>query len=1034
MYISPIGLRPYKNHAPSFKAQNGIPSEIDLLKEIRKGNVDPNQVDGSTGETVFQVLVKNNYVNAVSYLVAKPTFRDKIINFSANGMNPLDYAKSDKMRTILTSHGAISSPKKDSFASKSDYSDARETSARLYMSNPVVVQPKQMKEVEPQQTQLEPEEEENMQSQQVEASRHSTENNNVNYFNSFEEVEDEQSSQNEVVENNNAESPKQNRNTLSGDEIAIPESYANYSVLKSQKDDVKSISKIIGMNELKVPIMENVISPMKEEFANSTLMANNIDIPNGILIQTPENITQFVKALSSETKMPVLQAFNPNEVKPMLNDIEKNYKTTGQKTIILIRGFDNFFTTGANCALDEHNFMLTVENCSKKGALILATADEKCNINKKFFKAGIFDKIVDLPKPDYNTRKMYLDEYFKDKHLFSDLAPISDQIAEMTDNFTCSDIEKVLKDSARRAASNFYDKVSPETFDAVLADFTKEHGITPIDVYNKTAIYDTPEFQRVPISKDEMKSLNQMGGLDDVKESLERLYVQPFENLDELKKQLGSAAIPDGAIFYGSAGNGKTLAAKVLARELGLPFYETKLSDIASPYIHDVSKNIRKMSKQLNDKYEKTGEMSVWFFDEFDSLGEARDGQTASHKQEVTNTLLQELNNPSSKGYILIAATNDLDGVDAALKRRGRLGNWIQFSNPTHNEIIDIVRKNLFKTPFTRKYSGNLEFLEKIEKEFEGSSISSIVSVLTDAKRQAILSGEDFETCIKTCFDEHTKRQMGEFCNKAGLKQHQYKDYDFKNLDELGGMEDVKQSLTDNVVDVWDPEIRKALLANRRAIPGGVILEGPAGTGKTTVIETLARQMGVPLFKMNYAQEGNEYIHGVSRNVTDIFDRLALQSKIMKKPVMLFFDEAEKFFPRYADGHQIEEVNTYKELMNNASDNGIILVGATNHIDLVNQEIIGNPRRMGTVIHVGNPSVKDRQSLVKSLLSNLPILSEPLTDDVAKELAELADGMSIGQIADCVDKIIVKAVKKKENITTEQLLDGFKSQKENGKR
>ena len=110
------------------------------------------------------------------------------------------------------------------------------------------------------------------------------------------------------------------------------------------------------------------------------------------------------------------------------------------------------------------------------------------------------------------------------------------------------------------------------------------------------------------------------------------------------------------SIFYGSSGNGKTLTAKVLARELGLPFYETKLSDVASPYIHDVSKNIRSMAKQLNDKYEKTGEMSVWFLDEFDSLGEARDGQTASHKQEVTNTLLQELNNPSSKGYILIAA------------------------------------------------------------------------------------------------------------------------------------------------------------------------------------------------------------------------------------------------------------------------------------------------------------------------------------------------------------------------------------------
>lgn len=119
-------------------------------------------------------------------------------------------------------------------------------------------------------------------------------------------------------------------------------------------------------------------------------------------------------------------------------------------------------------------------------------------------------------------------------------------------------------------------------------------------------------------------------------------------------------------------------------------------------------------------------------------------------------------------------------------------------------------------------------------------------------------------------------------------------------------------------------------------MPGGVILEGLSGTGKTTIVETLAREMNVPLFKMNYAQDGNEYIHGVSRNVTDIFNWLPLQSKIIKKPVMLFVDEAEKFFPRYANGHQVEEVNTYKELMNIAASSGIILMAATNHIDMVN--------------------------------------------------------------------------------------------------
>lgn len=120
---------------------------------------------------------------------------------------------------------------------------------------------------------------------------------------------------------------------------------------------------------------------------------------------------------------------------------------------------------------------------------------------------------------------------------------------------------------------------------------------------------------------------------------------------------------------------------------------------------------------------------------------------------------------------------------------------------------------------------------------------------------------------------------MGEFCNKAGLKPHQYNEWDFQSLDELGGMEEVKKELEENIIDVWRPEVRAALIANKRSLPGGVILEGPPGTGKTTIIETLARQMDVPLFKMNYSQEGNEYIHGVARNVTDIFNRLALESK-----------------------------------------------------------------------------------------------------------------------------------------------------------
>lgn len=1030
MYITPVITRQYANKNIGFKAQEELPTEKDLLNEARKGKLDVNQVSREDGETLFQKLVKNNYVAVVSYITAKPSERERIIDFTNNGISPLDYAQTKEMRALLISRGAnkektqaavkTSQPQRNNNAV-----DAREAAAKIYAENPIKVQPSAMQPVMKENVSVKEPEIKNAPQPIVEEAPAK-----VDYFDSFDEVED-----NDYEEKLPTPAEKETKENIEPQKveekgIKIPQSYSNYKVLTLTPDEPQKIDDIIGMKDIKTEVKENVIIPLTQKGAILTLKANNIDIPNGILVETPENMTQFVKAMSAETKMPVLQAFTPDEVEPMLNDIEKNYKETGTKTIILIRGFDKFFnsnqSTCSNGGLDENNFMLTIENCADKGALIFATADEKCNINKKFLSAGLFDKVLELPKPSIEDRRMYLQEYLSGKHLFSRVADIIDEIAEKTESFTCSDIEKVLEESARKSVSDENYVISPETVREELANFTKEAGICPIDDYNKTAIFDTPEFKRVPISEDEITRLDDLGGMPDVKERLKNLYIEPFKHLEELKSQLGSSAIPDGAIFYGPAGNGKTLTAKVLARELGLPFYETKLSDVASSYIHEVSKNIRKMAKQLNEKYAATGEMSLWFFDEFDSLGEARGGNTASHKQEVTDTLLQEFNNPSSKGFILIAATNDLDGVDPALKRRGRLGNWIAFSNPDREGIIDVVSKNLAKTPFTEQLSHNPEFLAKAAKEFDGSSMASIVSVLTDAKRAAILSGADFSHCVKQCFDDNAKRQMGEFCNKAGLKQHQYSEYDFKNLDELGGMTEVKEELQDNIVDVWNPEIRAALLANKRAIPGGVILEGPPGTGKTTIIETLARQMDVPLFKMNYAQEGNEYIHRVSKNVTDIFERLALQAKILKKPVMLFFDEAEKFFPRYAEGHQVEEVNTYKELMNNASRNNIILIGATNHIDMVNQEIIGNPRRMGTVIHVGNPEEKDRANLFNKLLFGLPILAVPLTPIVVSKLAKASAGLSIGQISDSIDKAIVKAVKKKQNITEEQLLGVFK--------
>lgn len=1007
---------------PHFKASNRAvevnpnETEQECLLALRKGMIHPDDAAIDTkhpsGDRVpfFHYLVERDYTTAVNYVLAKPENSKKYINLYANSKTALDLAVSTKMETILKSRGAKTY---EELRGETANTDAKTVSAKIFMDDPVKVKPAQMQPVKGVNDGLE---DSNQTTPQVKKEQPKTD-----YFDAFEELEEDNAPKPEP-ETKQIETPKEEEQ-----KTKFPSSYKNYPVLEITENDPKTIDEILGMDKIKSELKENIIIPLNEQAANVTLKANDIDIPNGVLIETAEDTVNIVKALANETKMPVLQLFTPQELKPMLKDIETEYKNNGKKTIILIRGFDKFFTTGANCDLDKKNFLLSVENCGDKGALLFATADEKCAIDKKFLSPEVFDKVLELKIPDLKDRKEYLSQYFKDKHLFKNLNTdeMIEEIGLKTEGFKYADIEKVLEESARTSVSNHKYEIEPETIREELAEFTKQAGICPVDEFNKTTMYDTPEFKRIPVEAGELMKLEELGGMPDIKNKLNKLYIEPFKNLDKLREHLGSSAIPDGAIFYGPAGNGKTLTAKVLARELGLPFYETKLSDVASSYIHEVSRRIREMAKQLNDKYAATGEMSVWFFDEFDSMGEARDGNTASHKQEVTDTLLQEFNNPASKGYILIAATNDLEGVDPALRRRGRLGNWIGFSNPDTEARIDVIKKELAKTPFTKELSENREFLEKAEKEFDGSSMSSIVSVLTDAKRETILTGKAFDECIKECFDDHNKRLMGEFCNKAGLKPHQYNEWDFQSLDELGGMEDVKKQLEENIIDIWRPEVRAALIANKRSLPGGVILEGPPGTGKTTIVETLARQMDVPLYKMNYSQEGNEYIHGVARNVTDIFNRLALESKIIKKPVMLFFDEAEKFFPRSAERHQVEEVNTYKDLMNTAAASGIILVAATNHINMVNQEITGNPRRMGTIIHVGNPDFSSRVNLFTKLLKDLPILENSLNHSHFEKLASLSEGLSIGNIADTIDKVITQAIKKRINIQPEILMRAF---------
>lgn len=136
-------------------------------------------------------------------------------------------------------------------------------------------------------------------------------------------------------------------------------------------------------------------------------------------------------------------------------------------------------------------------------------------------------------------------------------------------------------------------------------------------------------------------------------------------------------------IFHGPSGCGKTLAAYVLAGELEKPLLIVNLGAVVSSKLGETSRNITKIFKQ------GTFENAVIFFDEFDSIGKIRDyDQDHGEMKRVVNTLLQ-LFDYLPENAIVIAATNQLQMIDEALKRRFDLS--LELAAPSETEIKALI-------------------------------------------------------------------------------------------------------------------------------------------------------------------------------------------------------------------------------------------------------------------------------------------------------------------------------------------------------
>lgn len=184
-----------------------------------------------------------------------------------------------------------------------------------------------------------------------------------------------------------------------------------------------------------------------------------------------------------------------------------------------------------------------------------------------------------------------------------------------------------------------------------------------------------------------------VAGNDEAKESVQDI-VDFLKNPE--KYAAYGARLPKGIIFHGDPGTGKTLLAKAVAGEAGVPFYAMSGSDFVQVYVGVGASRIRQLFKKA-----RSHGKAVIFIDEIDAIGKKRDGGKSGgsdEREQTLNALLTEMSGFNEKeGIVIIAATNRLDVLDSALLRPGRFDRHIEITLPdveARSRILALHLKN----------------------------------------------------------------------------------------------------------------------------------------------------------------------------------------------------------------------------------------------------------------------------------------------------------------------------------------------------
>ena len=238
---------------------------------------------------------------------------------------------------------------------------------------------------------------------------------------------------------------------------------------------------------------------------------------------------------------------------------------------------------------------------------------------------------------------------------------------------------------------------------------------------------------KVYMEKQTGVTFQDVAGQDEAKESLQEII--DFLHNPGKYAEIG-AKLPKGVLLVGSPGTGKTLLAKAVAGEAGVPFFSISGSDFEEMFVGVGASRVRSLFQQAA----KVAPCII-FIDEIDAVGHTRDARFSTNDQTL-NQLLGEIDGfDSSKGVVILAATNRPEILDKALLRAGRFDRRVIVDRPNLQGRLDTLKVH------TRKIKlGEDVDLRKIAQATAGAVGADLANLVNEAALRAVRQGRKLVT------------------------------------------------------------------------------------------------------------------------------------------------------------------------------------------------------------------------------------------------------------------------------------------------